>query len=51
MQKLVEDFKNLVVSHVKTILVIALALYLVYSYPDIKQGVMDGWMAGSGARK
>ena len=44
MQTLLSDLKSLIRIHWKTILVIILTFYLLYSYPDIKQGIMDGWL-------
>ncbi len=44
MQTLLSDLKSLIRTHWKTILVIILTFYLLYSYPDIKQGIMDGWL-------
>jgi hypothetical protein len=44
MQKLIEDSKTFISSHWKMILLIATIVYLIFSYTDIKQGIMDGWM-------
>jgi hypothetical protein len=44
MQKLIADLKTLLSSNWKVILLIAIIVYLIFSYPDIKQGIMDGWM-------
>jgi hypothetical protein len=44
MQKLIADLKTLISSNWKVILLIAIIVYLIFSYPDIKEGVIDGWM-------
>jgi hypothetical protein len=44
MQKLIADLKTLISSNWKVILLIAIIVYLIFSYPDIKQGIIDGWM-------
>jgi len=44
MQTLISDLKSIIRTHWKTILVIILTFYLFYSFADIKQGIMDGWM-------
>jgi hypothetical protein len=44
MQKLIADLKTLLSSNWKVILLIAIIVYLIFSYPDIKQGIIDGWM-------
>jgi hypothetical protein len=43
MQALLSDLMVLVKRHWKTILFIVLVIYLLYSYSDIKQGIVDGW--------
>jgi hypothetical protein len=43
MQKLIADLKTLLSSNWKVILLIAIIVYLIFSYPDIKQGIIDGW--------
>ncbi len=43
MQKLIADLKTLLSSNWKVILLIAIIVYLIFSYPDIKQGIMDAW--------
>lgn len=43
MQALLSDLMVLVKRHWKTILVIVSVIYLLFSYSDIKQGIMDGW--------
>jgi hypothetical protein len=44
MQKLIADLKTLLSSNWKVILLIAIIVYLIFSYSDIKQGFIDGWM-------
>ena len=44
MQTLLTDLKTLILTHWKFILVIVLTFYLLYSYPDIKQGFVDAWL-------
>jgi hypothetical protein len=44
MQKLIEDLKTLISNNWKVILLITNIVYLIFSYSDIKQGIMDGWM-------
>lgn len=43
MNQFLTDLKALVKTHWKTILFIALAIYLFTSYPDIKAGILDAW--------
>jgi hypothetical protein len=43
MQKLIADLKTLISSNWKVILLIAIIVYLIFSYSDIKQGIMDAW--------
>jgi hypothetical protein len=43
MKALLSDLMVLVKRHWKTILVIVLVIYLLFSYSDIKQGILDGW--------
>jgi transcriptional regulator with XRE-family HTH domain len=43
MNQFLNDLKTLVKTHWKTILIIALAIYLFTSYTDIKAGIMDAW--------
>jgi len=43
MQKLIADLKTLLSSNWKVILLIAIIVYLIFSYSDIKQGIIDGW--------
>jgi hypothetical protein len=43
MQQLITDLKTLIKNNWKSILMIALVLYLLNSYQDIKQGIIDGW--------
>ncbi len=38
------DFQILFKKHWKVILIIFISVYLLYSYPDIKQGISEGWM-------
>jgi hypothetical protein len=44
MQDLIADLKTLISSNWKMILLITIIVYLIFSYSDIKQGIMDGWM-------
>jgi hypothetical protein len=44
MQTLISDLKSIIRTLWKNILVIILTFYLLYSFADIKQGIMDGWM-------
>ena len=44
MKKLMLDFQILFKKHWKVISVIVISVYLLYSYPDVKQGLMDGWI-------
>lgn len=43
MQKLIVDLKTLISNNWKVILLIAIIVYLIFSYPDIKQGFIDAW--------
>jgi Flp pilus assembly protein protease CpaA len=43
MQKLIADLKTLISSNWIVILIIAIMVCLIFSYSDIKQGIMDGW--------
>ena len=43
MQQLITDFKTLIKNNWKSILMIAVVIYLLTSYQDIKQGIRDGW--------
>jgi hypothetical protein len=43
MKQLMSDVQILFKNNWKLILVITISFYLFYSYPDIKQGIMDGW--------
>ena len=38
------DFQILFKNNWKVISIIVITIYLLYSYPDIKQGIMDGWI-------
>ncbi len=40
------DFQNLFKNNWKVISIIVITVYLLYSYPDIKQGIVDGWIGG-----
>lgn len=44
MKKLFTDLKNLIRNHWKITFIIFLAFYFVQKYPDVKQGILDGWM-------
>jgi hypothetical protein len=44
MKQLMWDFQNLFKNNWKIISIVVISVYLLYSYPDIKQGIVDGWM-------
>jgi hypothetical protein len=44
MKQLMFDFQNLFINNWKIISIVVISVYLLYSYPDIKQGIVDGWM-------
>jgi hypothetical protein len=44
MNTLSTDLINVIKTHWKTLFLIVLAFYLLHSWPDIKQGIEDGWM-------
>jgi hypothetical protein len=44
MKQLMLDFQNLFKNNWKIISIVVISVYLLYSYPDIKQGIVDGWM-------
>jgi hypothetical protein len=44
MKQLMLDFQILFKNNWKVISIIVITIYLLYSYPDIKQGIIDGWM-------
>lgn len=44
MKQLLLDVQNLFKNNWKVISIIVITVYLLYSYPDIKQGVADGWI-------
>jgi hypothetical protein len=46
MKQLLLDFQNLFKNNWKVISIIVITVYLLYSYPDIKQGIVDGWIGG-----
>ncbi len=43
MNQFLSDFKTLVKTHWKTILLIVIVIWLLTSYTDIKSGIMDAW--------
>jgi hypothetical protein len=43
MKQLMLDFQNLFKNNWKIISIVVISVYLLYSYPDIKQGIVDGW--------
>jgi transcriptional regulator with XRE-family HTH domain len=43
MNQFLNDLKTLVKTHLKTIFIIVLVVYLFTSYTDIKAGIMDAW--------
>jgi len=44
MKQLILDFQNLLKNNWKVISIIVITIYLLYSYPDIKQGIVDSWI-------
>jgi hypothetical protein len=44
MKKLFTNLESLIKKNWKPILIITLLAYFLYSYADIKKGIMDGWM-------
>ena len=42
MKQLMLDFQNLFKNNWKIISIVVISVYLLYSYPDIKQGIVDG---------
>ena len=44
MKKLMFDFQNLFKNNWKIISIVVISVYLLHSYPDIKQGIVDGWI-------
>jgi len=44
MEQLILDFQTLVKNIRKIISIVLISVYLLYSYPDMKQGIIDGWM-------
>jgi hypothetical protein len=44
MKQLMLDFQSLLKNNWKIISIVVISVYLLYSYPDIKQGIVDGWM-------
>ena len=43
MNTLSTDLINGIKTHWKTLFLIVLAFYFLHSWPDIKQGILDGW--------
>ena len=43
MNQFLNDLKNLVKTHWKTVLIIVLVIWLFTSYTDIKSGIIDAW--------
>ena len=43
MKKLANDLIQLITENWKPILLIAVVVYVVFSYTDVKQGIVDGW--------
>jgi hypothetical protein len=43
METLLTDLNYLIRNHWKTIFLLVLTFYFLYSWPDIKQGMLDGW--------
>jgi len=44
MKQLILDFQNLFKNNWKVISIIVITFYILYSYTDIKQGILDGWI-------
>ena len=44
MKQLMLDFQILFKNNWKVISIIVITIYLLYSYPDVKQGLIDGWL-------
>jgi hypothetical protein len=44
MKQLMLDFQILFKNNWKIISIVVISVYLLYSYPDIKQGIVDGWI-------
>jgi len=44
MKQLMLDFQTLVKNNWKIISIVVISVYILYSYPDIKQGILDGWI-------
>jgi hypothetical protein len=44
MKQLMLDFQILLKNNWKIISIVVISVYLLYSYPEIKQGIMDGWI-------
>jgi hypothetical protein len=44
MKQLMLDFQILLKNNWKIISIVVISVYLLYSYPDIKQGILDGWI-------
>lgn len=44
MKQYISDPASLIRKNWKSISVIVILAYLIRSYPDIKQGVLDGWL-------
>jgi hypothetical protein len=44
MKQLILDIQDLLKKNWKVILALAIVFYLLYSYADIKNGILDGWI-------
>ena len=44
MKQLMLDFQILFKNNWKIISIVVISVYLLYSYPDLKQGIVDGWI-------
>ena len=44
MKQLMLDFQILFKNNGKIISIVVISVYLLYSYPDLKQGIVDGWI-------
>jgi hypothetical protein len=43
METQLPGLSSLIRNHWKTIFLVVLTFYFLYSWPDIKQGILDGW--------
>lgn len=43
MNEFLNDLKSLILKHKKIILLIALVIYVLANYTEVKSGLLDGW--------